>query len=246
MDLYSNFTYFLDDPVNGDEFQQIDDRTIYGGQAVYNFDTGSHQSHIHHNMGVQVRYDDIDQVGLYKTANRQRLSTVREDSVEEYSIGLFWDGEMHINDNLTANIGLRYDYLNVDVDSIVAANSGSESDSLDNNGGLQYQLEDNWTMFLNVGQSFHSMMSEARPLLLTQRQVKRKNLLIIGKSDGAEIGMRYFDQGHLNVSFGIWVLELDSELLFVGDAGNTEAGAAFAAPALSRAYYWATITSAPI
>jgi hypothetical protein len=59
------------------------------------------------------------------------------------------------------------------------------------------------------------------------------------KGDGAEIGMRYFDQGHLNVSFGIWVLELDSELLFVGDAGNTEAGAASRRSGIEfSAYYW--------
>lgn len=241
LDLFSNFTYFLDDPVNGDEFQQVDERTIYGGQVAHKFDSGSDGSHIHHRIGAQFRYDDIDNVGLYKTANRQRLSTTRQDSVEQYSIGLFWDAEMHLTEDLTLTLGVRYDQMDVDVDSIVAQNSGSDDDNLfSSKASLQYRLDDNWSTYFNAGQSFHS--NDARGATITidpssGDPADKVDLLIQG--DGAEFGVRYFDPGHLNVSLGIWVLELDSELIFVGDAGNTEPGRASRRSGIEfTGYYW--------
>lgn len=241
LDLFSNFTYFLDDPVNGDEFQQLDDRTIYGGQLSREFVTEVGGNKIYHNAGVQARFDDIEKVGLYKTANRQRLSTVREDSVDEYSLALFWTAEMDLADNLSANIGARYDYLNVDVDSDKAANSGSDDDAITSlSAGLQYDFDQQWTGYFNLGQSFHS--NDARGATITIDPVSLEpatpvDLLVRG--NGAEAGIRFFDVGRLNMSLGVWALELDSELLFVGDAGNTEAGRASRRMGVEfTSYYW--------
>ncbi|MEM1156109.1 MAG: TonB-dependent receptor plug domain-containing protein, partial [Pseudomonadota bacterium] len=66
LDLWSNFTYFLEDPVNGDEFQQVDDRTISGG-AYRRYWGGGEQQSLSHSLGAEFRYDDIDTVGLYNT-----------------------------------------------------------------------------------------------------------------------------------------------------------------------------------
>lgn len=65
MNLWSNFTYFLDDPENGDQFEQVDDRTVYGGEVSYWQDHTLFGQPSTTTIGTQVRIDDIDEVGLY-------------------------------------------------------------------------------------------------------------------------------------------------------------------------------------
>jgi hypothetical protein len=62
--LWSNFTYGLDDPIRGDQFEQLDDRTLAGGALSYRWrDAGDRQ----HRLGLEGRFDAIDNVGLYRT-----------------------------------------------------------------------------------------------------------------------------------------------------------------------------------
>ena len=79
LNLWSNFTYFLDDPVNGDEFEQIDKRWIYGGELIRSDDFTFGATDYTNVVGLQTRYDDIEEVGLIRTRARQRLETVRLD-----------------------------------------------------------------------------------------------------------------------------------------------------------------------
>ena len=241
LDLFSNFTYFLDDPVNGDQFEQVDSRMIYGGSLEHKMTSHIGNHHLRQHFGVQYRYDDIDDVALYRTASRKRLSTVRQDEVDEYSIGLFWQGEFDLNDRWTATLGTRYDYIDADVDSNLSVNSGEDSDNLASlKFGLNYQHSDQLEFYSNAGQSFHS--NDARGATITidpasGDPAESVDLLVRGK--GAEIGFRYHDSEHFNLSAALWTLELDSELLFVGDAGNTEANRPSRRSGIEiAAYYW--------
>ena len=95
MRLWSNFTYLLDDPLQGDQFEQLDDRTIWGGSGQHHWSDGEQQQ-FHHRLGAEVRYDDIERVGLYHTWQRQRIETTREDRVEEAGLLLFCsNAEIH-------------------------------------------------------------------------------------------------------------------------------------------------------
>ena len=107
--LFSNFTYFLDDPVRGDEFEQRDVRNYYGGTAKYvqQWKSGDVEQELA--VGFDARYDDIGTVGLYRTQARQRFSTVREDSVDESSAGLFVSWSTRWNPWFRSVAGLRYD-----------------------------------------------------------------------------------------------------------------------------------------
>ena len=69
LDLFSNFTYFLDDPINGDQFEQVDSRMIYGGSVEHRQTSHLGDRHLSQHYGVQVRYDDILDVALYRPAN---------------------------------------------------------------------------------------------------------------------------------------------------------------------------------
>ncbi|MEQ8289341.1 MAG: TonB-dependent receptor [Gammaproteobacteria bacterium] len=241
--LFSNFTYFLDDPVNGDQFEQVDERSIYGANINHYAITHIADRDISYYYGLQLRYDDIDNVALHRTRARQRLSTVRQDSVNEYSIGLFLETEIPLTAKLTSTLGIRYDHLFVDVDSNNPANSGNDDDSMVNfKAGLRYTINDNWETYFNAGQSFHSNDARGSTISIdpgTGNPTDSVDLLVRG--EGIETGLRFYDSEHFNISFALWLLELDSELLFVGDAGNTEASRASRRWGAELAtYYWFT------
>ena len=110
LQLYNNFTYFLDDPVNGDQFSQIDRRTVYGLNASHAFDVRVGGIETQTRVGLQTRGDDI-RVGLFKTLQRETLSTVREDSVREGNVGLWADTTARWTDWLRTTVGIREDYF---------------------------------------------------------------------------------------------------------------------------------------
>ena len=87
--LFSNFTYFLDDPVNGDQFEQVDRRTVLGGGAAHTWRSTLGGRQVEHTAGVQLRHDDIGEVGLHHTVAQRRLATIRADAVAQSSAGAF-------------------------------------------------------------------------------------------------------------------------------------------------------------
>jgi hypothetical protein len=233
MTLWSNFTYFLDDEVNGDQFEQVDDRWIYGGTASYRINGKLAGQAMSNRFGLELRYDVIDEVGLYKTAAKQRLGAVRSDTVDELSTGLFWENQLAWTDKLRSIVGLRYDYYNFEVDSRVgvningadlAVNGGDTDDSLlSAKASLIYAFNKQWEVYGSAGQGFHSNDARGTTIQLDPADgaaVDTVDPLV--KSLGAELGVRAFLNERLNTSLALWYLELDSELLFVGDAGNTE------------------------
>src|SRR5262245_11930082 len=127
LDLFSNFTYFLDDPVNGDQFEQADDRTISGGEFTY---TLGGDGKTHHTFGANLRYDDIAGVGLYHTAAKQRIGTVRNDSVDELALGLYYSAETRWTGKLRSTLGVRADHFDFDVASNLPENSGTASETM--------------------------------------------------------------------------------------------------------------------
>lgn len=225
MDLLSNFTYFLDDPVNGDQFQQIDDRRIFGGDVSYTRFGSAFGREMGQTFGVETRYDDIKQVALNNTVEGEFLSNTREDSVDQGSIGIYYENEYQWTAKLRSVVGVRADFFNFDVESNLDANSGSGNDSMVSpKVNLIYDATESTELYVSAGQGMHS--NDARGVTInvdpgTGEAVDPVDPLV--KSRGGEIGARTFLTDNLNVSVAVWYLELDSELLFVGDAGTTEA-----------------------
>lgn len=241
LELFSNFTYFLDDPINGDEFEQVDKRQVIGGELIKHFTSHFSDNHFHHRLGFQYRFDDIDTVGLYKTVQRQRISTVREDSVDQYSMSLFWDGDFDLTERLSSYFGIRYDFLDVDVNSDNPLNSGTADDNLLSlKAGFKYQISDDFYSYFNIGQSFHS--NDARGATISVDPVSGDSVDpvdLLVRGEGAELGLHYWEADRYNLSVSLWYLDLDSELLFVGDAGTTEPARASQRQGIEVAgYYW--------
>jgi hypothetical protein len=221
LSLFSNFTYFLDDPLDGDQFEQLDERRVTGSEFSYSL--GDNAST--HTFGASFRYDDIGDVGLFRTRNLERLSTVRRDSVEELAVGVYYANETRWKDRFRSVLGVRADQYDFDVTSNLAANSGTASESLlAPKMSLIYTIGDAAEVYLSAGKGFHS--NDARGTTITIDPVSGDpadavDPLVAGRS--SEIGVRAFVDERVNVSASLWRVELDSELLFIGDAGSTEA-----------------------
>jgi hypothetical protein len=223
--LYNNFTYFLDDPVNGDQFSQTDRRTVYGLNASHAFDVRVGGIETQTRIGLQTRGDDI-RVGLFKTFQRETLSTVREDSVREGNVGLWADTTARWTDWLRTTVGIREDYFAGSVLSDTPANLGNAQASMTSPKagivlGPWYKTE----FYGNAGYGLHS--NDIRGATITvdpiDKVTPQDRVPLLVRSKGAEIGIRTRAVEGLTSSFAMFVLDFDSELLFVGDAGTTEA-----------------------
>ncbi|MFC7293054.1 TonB-dependent receptor [Hirschia litorea] len=219
--LYSNFTYFLDDPVNGDEFEQRDQRHYYGAGVGH---TRNLTDRFTLRSGGEIRYDDITDIGLFKTASRQRVSTVRQDSVTELSLGVWGEVEYALTENLRVSAGVRADYFDADINAVSApVNGGSASDDLlSPKLGFAWQTPVGLEFYANYGQGFHS--NDVRGATISIDPVSGDTVQpvpILVKAHGTEIGAR-FEHGPLRATLAVFSLDLDSELVFVGDAGTTE------------------------
>jgi outer membrane receptor protein involved in Fe transport len=203
--LYSDFTYFLDDPVNGDQFSQAEKRTLFGGSLARQWAMPIAGRESTTTLGLQLRQDRIDPIGLYDTVARERVATVREDRVRESSAGLYAQNDTQWTPWLRAIAGLRYDRYVFDVDG-GSRNAGIASPKLSFVFGPWAKTE----YFANVGRGFHS--NDARGTTVTP----------LVRTSGMEIGARTEILPGLQSSLALWQLKLASELVFAGDAGDTE------------------------
>ncbi len=223
LDLFSNFTYFLDDPVNGDQFEQVDRRTVMGGDITYLWSAAS-RFDTTFSVGLSARHDDIDEVALFHTQNRIRLDTIRADEVSQSSVGVYLQAETQWNDRWRTQFGIRADYYDFSVDSNLPENSGDTDDSIvAPKMSIIYALDPESEIYLSTGRGFHSNDARGTTIRIDPTTgVPAEQVDPLVASTGAEIGFRTLRNERLNLSASLWYLELDSELLFVGDAGITE------------------------
>ena len=226
LDLFSNFTYFLDDPVNGDQFEQVDRRRVFGVRANHRRRTRLFNRGLEQTLGLQVRHDRIGPLGLYATRDRQRLSTTRDDRVQQTSTGLYYQSELEFTDRFRVSAGLRGDVYHFDVRSNLPENSGIDTTGLVSPKlGVVFAPSNTIEVYGNVGYGFHS--NDARGATITIDPVTRtqaERVTPFARTRGAEIGFRSILVPRLQTTVAVWGLALDSELVFVGDAGTTEAG----------------------
>ena len=225
LNLFSNFTYFLDDPDNGDQFEQEDRRNVFGGRIAHRRLSTWGNRAAENLLGAQVRYDRIGSVGLYHNAARERLSTTRQDRVGQSSLGLFAQNEYQWGPVVRTTVGIRGDIFNFDVEGDNPLNSGSEASGLISpKGSVVLGPWGGTEFYVNAGIGFHS--NDARGATTTRdpgtgEPVDPTTPLV--RARGAEIGVRTVRIPKVQTTVAVWGLGIDSELLFIGDAGTTEA-----------------------
>lgn len=240
--LFSNFTYFANgcdtEPLpaqcNGgsalDQFEQVDRRRAVGLNLSHAAPLtkpftrlGAQDASLI--IGVDMRRDSIDEVGLYDTTARSRTNTVRSDQATVDAIGVWAQGQWQWTDQFRTTLGLRHDYRRNRVASSIEDNSGKRNASITSPKlSAVYSPSNRLDIYANWGQGFHSNDARGTVIKVNPRDPTElaPAATALVKGTGYEIGTRQKLNNDLVVTAALWQLKLDSELIFVGDAGTTE------------------------
>ncbi len=220
--LWSNFSLFLNDPVNGDGIEQNDKRFLAGNNITYRrsyFLWGLPTETL---VGFQSRFDHI-KLGLFNQKDRVRLSTTNDNGVQQTNLGWFAHQEIRLAEWVRAQLGARLDnfWFNVKQDGPATEPiSGAASKSMINPkmNWIFTPFTDNdiarqTNLFLNMGGGFHS--NDAR--VVVQDPAKA-----LARYWSGELGVRTKLLNKVEFSASLWNSYLSSELVFVGDEGTFE------------------------
>jgi hypothetical protein len=228
LDLFSDFGFFLTDPIHGDQFNQVEHRSVVGLNASNALSlNGLGASHTV-TFGVQSRADIVGGLGLFHTEAQSRIGTVRDDRVRETASGFYMEAESHWRPWFRTVLGARADGYTFDVNSDRAVNSGTRTAGiLSPKASIVFAPTSETEIYLSGGYGFHS--NDARGTTITVDPASgdaadRVSPLV--RSRGAEVGMRMSPLNGWRSTLSVWALNLDSELLFTGDGGTTEPSAA--------------------
>jgi hypothetical protein len=226
LNLFSNFTYYLDDPEHGDQFEQAERRIAAGGRVVYRRMGHLLERHTESSVGLQLRRDWLDPIGLYHNEARTRLSTTREDQVGQTMTGVYGQTEIEWTRSLRTTFGLRADWYQFDVESDNPLNSGNGSDALASpKFGAVFGPWSGTEIYANAGMGFHSNDARGAAIRADPKSGEpAEPVTPLVRARGVEVGLRTVRIRGVQSTVALWYLGLDSELLFVGDAGTTEAG----------------------
>jgi outer membrane receptor protein involved in Fe transport len=235
LNLFSNFTYFLDSP-DGDQFEQQDNRNVAGLKASHTFKGHWLGHRMENTFGTQVQTSWID-VGLYQTVDRVRSNkvdydrdlipaTTKVDAITETSAGLYFDNRIWWAPRFRTEFGLREDGYAVQVHDLDPINSGNRSAALASPKlSLIFGPWEKTEFYLQGGTGFHS--NDARADTATSNpddSIVGTRLPLLVPAQGAEIGLRTTAIRKLHSTLSLWYLHNESELYFDGldsDSGQT-------------------------
>jgi hypothetical protein len=227
--LFHNFTYFLDDPVNGDQFEQFENRWTSGAKLTYRRLNRIGGKSTESAFGVDLRNDSVGgPLGLYHTVATERLETLRAEDADQTSLGMFASSEIEWSRTVRTTFGLRGDVYRWNVESNNPLNSGSDASAIVSPkvsaafgpwGGTEF--------YANWGLGFHSnsalgIMVQVDPLTGEPATASPP----FARAHGGEFGVRTVAVRGLQTTATVWYLGFDSELIYVGDSGSTEEGPA--------------------
>ena len=223
--IYSNFTYFLDDPVNGDQFGQPDDRTSTAFNASHSIRSALFGRESETTFGVQFQRDAIRN-GLTKTRARQELAETRRDRIRETSIAGYIENTTHFAEKFRTVLGLRADRYNFGVASSLPANSGKNHDSIISPKlSLIFGPWSKTEFYFNLGSGFHSNDTRGTTISVDPKSGDPADKVPgLVRAKGIEAGVRSEIVPRLQTTLSVYGLDFDSELTFAGDAGTTDAG----------------------
>lgn len=230
--LYSNFTYFLTDPIRGDQFGQPDERWQSGLKATHTFFHNIGGAESETTIGLQMRNDNI-QNALTLTQAREQYGITRQDDIWIANVSPYAENKARWNDWFRSTLGVRFDGFRFNVsNSNQVQNDGTTTDGIISPKlGLVFGPWADTELYLNGGLGFHS--NDARGINLQVDPVTGgytdtdgnliNQAVPLARTYGAEVGVRTTWLKGLQSTLAFWWLDIDSELLFVGDAGTTEA-----------------------
>jgi hypothetical protein len=217
-DLYSNFTFFLVDPLNGDQIRQKEARNIWGYNSTFekNHYLGSKRAWLQ--AGAQVRYDDINDIALSRTKNRtELLERLSYGDINELNAAVFAEEKIKLSNVIDVTAGLRGDYFsnryaNKLDDTKLQSNSFLVSPKLN----IDFRPNKNLKIYWHNGQGFHSND--------TRVAVQQNGRQVVTPAWGSDLGAVIKAGDKLVIQSALWYLFMRQEFVYVGDAGVVEPG----------------------
>jgi len=234
LDLWSNFTYYLKDPINGDQILQHDDRVVYGVKASKTWHGTLWGHPLSNVIGVQARVDDIRDVGIFSTYRRRILGSTQNAAVTESNGAIYVENSVQWTEYLHTSLGVREDRFVFDVKDKMLNSGGGCSIVSDPEGcvtgdkrasifspkvGIALGPWATTTFFINAGAGYHS--NDARGVTRSGQNPDVSPVTPLTRATSAEAGLSTHIIPNWESSLDVFALKLKSELVFDGDAGAT-------------------------
>lgn len=216
-ELYSNFTFFLEDPINGDQIKQKENRAIYGMNAELNQKTNLNDVAVLFQYGVGFRADAAKDSELSHTLNRRSvLENIKLGDIDESNLFSYFNSEFNFG-KLMINPAIRLDYFKFNYQDKLTTDYKTQSESkvkFSPKLNFIYSQNNNLQFFLKSGIGFHS--NDTRVV------VQNNGKQVLPTAIGADIGTIWKPFPKLIVNSALWYLFLEQEFVYVGDAGIIE------------------------
>jgi hypothetical protein len=219
-ELFSNFTFFLNDPINGDQIRQKEKRNIFGYNGTYQSEHQLFGQSLQSEIGVFLRADQTDKSELSRTKNRSYTTqALALGDVTETNTGAYVSETIEITDKLTFNAALRADVFQFQYENALdsAYNPQSITSAVFSpKANLYYDFTPKFRLYASGGYGFHS--NDTRVV------VPQNGLKTLPKATGLDLGAIIQPTPSLFVQVAAWYLALQQEFVYVGDEGVVEPG----------------------
>lgn len=217
--LFSNFTFFLKDSLNGDEIQQKESRNILGYHttASRSWSKGNYSTRTE--LGGGFRFDNIRNLELSHVIKRQFLNPVQKGDVKEMNSYLYWHQQLDLSKSVSITGGLRFDIFQFAYKNLLQSETSFEKQQrsiLSPKLNFIYSASSKVKIYLNNGIGFHS--NDARVILNNTAEN------ILPKVFGTDLGIILKPAKNLILKTALWHLYAEQEFIYVGDEGIIEPG----------------------
>jgi hypothetical protein len=217
-DLYSNFTFYKEDTVNGDQIRQKENRNVVGYNGSYQkeFLLGSIKAET--KIGAQIRYDDVNDIELTRTKNRNiNTNEIMRGDISELNAGVYWAQKFSLSKNIDVTGVVRADYFaNSYNNKLTSKKSTSNSTIVSPKLNFNFRISESAQLYLYNGRGFHSND--------TRVAVQQDGRKVLPPAYGSDIGGIFKLGKKLVLQSALWYLWLDQEFVYVGDEGVVEPG----------------------
>ncbi len=214
-ELYSNFTFFLENPIDGDQIKQKENRTIYGFNGEFNKEMDNSKSS--YQVGFGLRTDETKDSELSNTKNRTTtINQLKLGNINQKNYFSYVNSEIELG-NFTINPAIRFDYFQFSyLDKLAPTFQIDTEQEVKISPKLNFLFapHNKVQYFLKSGLGFHS--NDTRVVV---SQTDKKT---VPTSIGADLGTIFKPMNNLIINSALWFLQLEQEFVYVGDAGIVE------------------------
>jgi outer membrane receptor protein involved in Fe transport len=217
-ELYSNFTFFKEDSINGDQIRQKEHRNLFGYNGSISRTDFVGKTRFISTAGIQYRQDLTHHTELSHTKNRvETLDRRQFGNINELNASAYADELIQFSDQISLNAGLRFDYFRSQYDDLLQPADGlkrADAAIVSPKLNLYYTANPRFQLYLNTGKGFHS--NDTRVV------VPQNGRQILPPAYGSDLGVIFKPFPKLLINAAAWYLWLQQEFIYVGDAGVVE------------------------